>query len=75
MSEQCFFFENQGERGLKGVNGGGGPKGNRGRGVCKNILQALFSYSFCDPWMDFWMSDYRAMLAGQEQLEILAARG
>jgi len=34
-----------------------------------------FFYSFCEPWMDFWMSDYRAMLAGQEQLEILAARG
>lgn len=43
MSEHCFFFEFQGEMGSKGVNGGGGPKGNRGRGVCNNIFQALFS--------------------------------
>lgn len=49
LGEQCFFFDNQGEQGFKGVNGGGGPKGNRGRGVCNNILQALFSYSFCEP--------------------------
>lgn len=37
----CFFFVNQGELGFKGVNGGGGPKGNRGRGVCNNKLYFL----------------------------------
>lgn len=36
MSEQCLvtlFFDIQGELGFKGANGGGGPRGNRGRGV------------------------------------------
>lgn len=50
MSEQCLvtlFFGIQGEWGVKGTNGGGGPKGNRGRGV--KYFKVLFSYSFCEP--------------------------
>lgn len=47
MNEQCLvtrFFDIQGELGFKGGNGGGGPKGNRGRAVI--IFLSLLFYSF-----------------------------